>query len=70
MSVEELETELAEVIAAMSAIRNGGQETELGQTRLRHADYETLRKDRDRLVGLIARARRGGGIRMRGATPV
>lgn len=70
MSVSTLQGELDAINGAIAAILEGGQEVEAGTTRLRNADLATLYRRRDQLEARLARATRGGGIRVRGATPV
>lgn len=69
MSLADDQTELAQVNAAISAILSRGQELSIRDNNVRKADLATLYKRKDALTMRVARAT-GGGIRVRGATPV
>lgn len=54
--------QLNEVNAAISAIRNGAQEYQIGQRKLRRADLAVLIRDRDDLERKAFYESLGGGI--------
>lgn len=61
MSKEELENELADVMAAIKAIRGGAQEYRIGSRMVRKVDYASLLKERDGLIADIAAFDCAGG---------
>ena len=68
-TLEQAESELAEYIAARSAILNS-QEYSIGVRRLVRADLVEVNRRISRLNIIIGRLERGGGIRAIGATPL
>ena len=62
-TVAELQTELAEVKAAISAVRTRGQDAQVNGRRVTRADYATLKADQRRLELMIARRSGTSGVR-------
>lgn len=66
---ESYETQLERVQLAIAAIEGRAQSYSIAGRSLSRADLATLYARETRLLALIARAARGGGIRVRLGTP-
>lgn len=66
---ESYETQLERVQLAIAAIESGAQSYSIAGRSLSRADLETLYAREARLLALIGRVARGGGIRVRLGTP-
>lgn len=70
MSLADDQAELDQVNAAIAAILSRGQEISIRDNSVRKADLAQLYARKDMLTRRIARVTVGGGIRVRGATPL
>lgn len=62
--------QLESVQAAIAAIESGAQSLEIAGRRYMKADIEVLYAREERLIRLVAKETRGGGIRIRGVVPI
>jgi hypothetical protein len=62
MTLEQLQTELDDVNAAIRAIRNGAQSYSTPSRSVTKVNYEGLLKERDKLEAQIAMAEYGGQV--------
>lgn len=69
MAVESYTVQLERVQAAIAAIEGGAQSYSIGSRSLTRANLSELYEREERLLGKVARETRGGGIRVRLATP-
>ncbi len=67
---EALSDQLTRVQSAIAAIENGGQDITYNGRRVTMADVQTLYKRESDLIRRISRQSRGGGLRVRRATPI
>lgn len=60
---------LASLEAAIAKVEGGGQDVTFEGRRITYGDLAAMYRERARLETLVAREARGGGIRVRLATP-